>query len=293
MIRNKIVVVFIFLSLLSLSCQEDFSPKTDFKEQYVLSCYIDLDYDQYMNTQVYATVSKLYNVDGFDPSQNKIDPTVAGAEIYLNYRDILYKLQQDTNKTETTKYGTNQIYYTTTLRNIYANYNISVSAKMPDGTMLTAYTQLLEALQLNCSYDFRNNFTTKINKFLWGNALTLSWANYGNRLFCPEMTIEYFIYLGGEGKSLKLQGGSKQIPVTYVNRNGQLEPIYPPNFTSNASISFDYAAIDSAMAQISIGDSDKKNIILIEYIFKWLKWMRRFQIIMKAFTGHRIIIRLV
>ncbi len=254
---------FLILFLINLSCQEDFNPKTDFKEQYVLNCYIDLDYDKYMSTQVYATVSKLYNVDGFDPSQNKIDPTVAGAEIYLNYRDVLYKLQQDTNKTETTKYGTNQIYYTTTLRNIYANYNISVSAKMPDGTMLSAQTQLLEGLQIGYSYNFRRYFTTKINRFYAGEAFAITWDNLSDRLYIPQLLIRW-------GKIGDKFSYFKEVPCTFVNKNGHFEPVYP-TYTTGNSVSFDYAAIDSAMAQISEGDSIKYKYAVVYIRFQMLE----------------------
>ncbi len=261
--RKFLLLLAAIPAIMNLSCNEDFNPKTNFKEQYVLNCYIDLDYDRYMNTQVYATVSKLYNVDGFDPSQNKIDPTVAGAEIYLNYRDLLYKLQQDTNKTETTKYGTNQIYYTTTLRNIYANYNISVSAKMPDGTMLSAQTQLLEGLQIDYSYNFRRYFTTKINRFYAGEAFTITWGNLSDRLYFPQMLIEY----GIPYEKNKYKTYYKIIPYTFVNKNGQYEPVYP-TYTTGNSVSFDYAAIDSAMSQISQGDSDKLKYVVVNIIFQ-------------------------
>ncbi len=239
----------LILSLFSLSCQEDFNPKTDFKEQYVLNCYVDLDYDKYQNTQVYATVSKLYNVDDFDPSQNKIDPTVSGAEIYLNYRDFLYKLREDTNKAVTTKYGTNQIYYTTTLQNIYPSYNVSISAKTPDGKVLTAQTQLLEASQLSYSYNFRKDFTTKINRFLWGESFTISWAYLDNRLFFPQLLIRW-------GKIDDKYSFFKEVPCTFVRKGNHFEPVYP-TYTNSGNVSFDYAAIDSAMAQISAGDTAK------------------------------------
>ncbi|MCL5029544.1 MAG: hypothetical protein M1480_11080 [Bacteroidetes bacterium] len=238
----NIVFGFIFLSLISLSCQEDFSPKTDFKERYILESYIDLDYDRYMNTQVYATVSRLYNVEGFDPSQNKIDPSVSGAEIYLNYREILYKLQEDTNKTVITKYGTNQIYYYANLQNIYPSYNVSLTAKMPDGKVLTAQTQLLEGIQLGFSYNFDRGFTTKINRFLWGDAFTISWNNINDHLYFPQLLIPY-VKLSPSGNEKKY---FYEVPYTFIKQNGRYEPVFP-SFTLDNSISYDYAAIDSSM----------------------------------------------
>ncbi|MCL5029546.1 MAG: DUF4249 domain-containing protein [Bacteroidetes bacterium] len=266
--KNLITKIFsvTILSIFSLSCQEDFNPKTDFKEQYVLNCYIDLVYDRYMNTQIYATVSKLYNVDGFDPSQNKIDPSISGAEIYLNYRDILYKLQEDTNKTVITKYGTNQIYYYANLQNIYPSYNVSLTAKMPDGKVLTAQTQLLEAQQFTYSYDFRNDFTTKINRFYWGDAFTISWITFGERLFIPRIIIEYDKFdANGQSKLYR-----KEVPFTFVKKQDQMMPVYP-TFTTGSSISFDYSAIDSAMVQISQGDNNKQRYAVYSIQFQWIE----------------------
>ena len=137
------ILVIIFSSLFSFSCKEDFSPKTEFKEKYVLNCIIDLDYDYYTNTQVYATVSRLYDVNGFSPATNNIDPTVSGAEIVLNYGGLLYPLQEYTDTTTTNRYNNHPIYYSSILQRIYPNYYVYLTAKMPDGTVLTAQTQLL------------------------------------------------------------------------------------------------------------------------------------------------------
>ncbi len=279
-VKASKIFVLILLSLLSLSCQEDFNPKTDFKEQYVLNCYIDLDYDRYMNTQVYATVSKLYNVDGFDPSQNKIDPSVSGAEIYLNYRDILYKLQEDTNKTVVTKYGTNQIYYYANLQNIYPSYNVSLTAKMPDGKVLTAQTQLLEAQQFTYSYDFRNDFTTKINRFYWGDAFTISWITFGERLYFPRMIIEYDKF-DANGQSRLYR---KEVQCTFVKKQDQMMPVYP-TFTTGGSISFDYSAIDSAMVQISQGDNNKQRYAVYSIQFQWVEMDLALSIYFESING--------
>lgn len=250
MIRNKIVFVFIFLTLLSLSCQEDFNPKTDFKEQYVLNCYVDLDYDYYETTTVYATISKLYDVSGFDPSQNKINPYVSWANICCYYRGDTYYLEQDTLKISkdtlippTFKYDTIQVYYKVRMRYIFPNYSISIKAVMPDGKVLSASTQLLEGLQLGFSYNFDRGFTTRINRFLFGNVFTISWGPIGGHLFFPQLLIPY-------QKLNDYTWYYKEVPCTYVKNNGQYEPVYP-SYMSHDSISYDYSAIDSAMAQVS------------------------------------------
>jgi hypothetical protein len=258
--RYITLIAVIIFSLLSFSCKEDFSPKTDFKEKYVLNCYVDLDYDRYKDTQVYATVSKLYDVNGFNPSSNNIDLAVSGAEIYFHYRDIIYQLKEDTNKAVITKYGTNQIYYYDSLRYIYPNYEVSVSAKMPDGTVLSAQTRLLEAVQLKYSYLFRRYFTTFINRFYFGDAFTITWGNINNNLFIPRLIIPCF-KPDSTGKNIRY---NKEIPCYYIKENGNYNPVYPIP-TTNGSISFNYSAIDSAMSELSRESIDKGSVGYIEF----------------------------
>ncbi len=250
MIRNKIVVVFIFLSLLSLSCQEDFSPKTDFKEQYVLNSFIDLDYESYRTTYVYASVTKLYDVDGLDTSKNKIDPYISGASIFVYYRGDSFQLKEYNGGIIAKRpppVFQYKYYYSSRLDYIYPNYPISIIAVLPGGKTLSSSIQLLEGLQLGYSYNFIKGFTTKINRFLFGNQFTIDWGPINNRLFFPKITISY-------QKKGDYNYYEKEVPCTYLNRNGHYEPLYPtPTFNDN--ISYDYSAFDSTMAQIAREDN--------------------------------------
>ncbi|MCL5029543.1 MAG: hypothetical protein M1480_11075 [Bacteroidetes bacterium] len=250
--KQKIFLLLaVVLMLLNMSCQEDFNPKTDFKEQYILNCYVNLDYDYYDSTLIYATVSKLYNVDGFDPSKNKINPYVSGVKIYCSYNAGTYQLEQDTLKIRkdtlnppSFKYDTIQVYYKSFLKYIFPSHTMSVTAVMPDGKVLSASIQLLEGLQLGFSYDFINFFKTRINRFLFGNAFTIRWGGYTNeRLYLPKLTIPY-------EKDSSYSMYYQEVPCTYINRNGKYEPLFPSP-TSKDSISYDYSAIDSTMAQIT------------------------------------------
>ncbi|MCL5029536.1 MAG: hypothetical protein M1480_11040 [Bacteroidetes bacterium] len=243
--RNLLFILFIILVLLDLSCQEDFNPKTDFKEQYVLNCYIDLDYDFYHEATIYASVTKLYDVNGLNPSQRKIDPFISGARILCDCQGNRYYLNEDTNGTiakrppPELKY---KFYYWTKMFNIYPNYSAFITAIMPDGEVLSSNIKLLEGLQFGFSYDFIRGFTTKINRFLFGNTFNISWGPIENRLFFPKMIIQYL-------KKGDYTHYEKEVPLTYINRNGLSEPVYPFP-TSSDNISYDYSSFDSTMAQI-------------------------------------------
>ncbi len=232
-------------ALLNLSCQEDFNPKTNFEKKYVLNCYINLDYDSYDTTKIYATVSELYDVDGLDPSQKKIKPFVSGAKIYFYYKSDKYLLNEYTsNAISKRPPPSSKYYYSAKLQRIYSNYPVSISAIMPDGTVLSSQTQLLEALQLGFSYNFIGRFTTRINRFLYGNAFIIFWGYTEGHLLFPKLSIPYYKTDGGYTQYYEV------VPCTYVNRNGGYEPVYPSP-VSGDSISYDYSAIDSTMAKIA------------------------------------------
>ncbi len=250
----KLIIIFttlIILMLLNFSCKEDFSPKTEFTQKYILNSYIDLDYDKYLYTRVYASLSKLYDVNGYDPNDNKTDPTVSGPEIYINYRDIIYNLQIDTVKADTNNYGTNPIHYVSPfITNMYPNNSVTIYVKFHNGKVLSSKIKILEGIQLSYSYNFRRGFTAKINRFLWGNAFTISWGTIENRLFFPRM---YITYTRQDTPGFF----TKDIPYTYADNSGHPQPLYP-SYITGGSFSFDYSAVDSAMAEISKGDENKQ-----------------------------------
>ncbi|MCL5029537.1 MAG: DUF4249 domain-containing protein [Bacteroidetes bacterium] len=243
----KIILLALFLSLIILSCQEDFNPKTDFKEKYILDSYIDLDYDNYKATYIYATVTKLYDVEGFDTSKNKIDPYVSGAGISVYYRGDNFQLKEYNGGIIAKRpppVFQYKYYYSSRLDYIYPNYPISITAVLPGGKVLSSNIQLLSGLQLGFSYNFERGFTTKINRFLFGNVFTIDWGYADGCLFFPKLVIQY------RRKDTGYTIYYKEVPCTYINRNGHSEPVYPSPI-NGSSISYDYSAIDSAMAQVS------------------------------------------
>jgi len=263
----KLILLFsaiLTLMLLNFSCKEDFSPKTEFTQKYILNSYIDLDYDKYLYTTVYASLSRLYDVNGYNPSENKIDPAISGPEIYINYRDIIYNLQIDTVKSDTNNYGTNPIHYVSPfIQNMYPNNFVTIYVKFHNGKVLSSKIKILEGIQLRYSYNFRGGFTANINRFYWGNTFTISWGTIENRLFFPRM---YITYTRQDTPGFF----TKDIPYTYTDNSGHPQPLYP-SYTTGSSFSFDYSAVDSAMADISKGDTSKQNYTAISITFDMIE----------------------
>ena len=86
--------------LISFSCDDNFNPKAPFKEQYVLNCIIRGD-----SASQIAILSKTYDVSGFDPNTNNIDPSISGAQVYLKWKGTLYQLRDSSiARTDTSRY---------------------------------------------------------------------------------------------------------------------------------------------------------------------------------------------
>ncbi len=84
----------------------------------------------------------------------------------------------------------------------------------------------------------------------------VSWDNYNDvevHLFVPSLTIGYTKLVGGVETK-----GSVTVPSRYVSSPGGIVPVYP-TVSTQKQCSFEFAAFDSAMAQISAGDTNKNS----------------------------------
>ena len=68
----------VLISIVIISCEKGFEPKAEFREDYFLYSVINADTN-------YQTVilSKSYDVEGFNPLNNEIDPDIKDAEVTL------------------------------------------------------------------------------------------------------------------------------------------------------------------------------------------------------------------
>lgn len=255
-------ILLIFAALFNLSCDENFNPKTNFQEKYFLFCIIEAD-GNFAPYAQNAVVSRLYDVEGYDPSVNTQDPSVSGACVLLSYKDNNYVMEENTAKRAgSTGYDSTQIYYSCNSPDLtlHPYDKVSINARLARGTVLTGSTTLPGYIDFKFSYPFVHGITTLIDKFRWGKSWTISWNTNENYIFFPRMILNYTIQ-----DSNLTQYFSREIPTKIINNNGKNVPIYP-GYTYEKSISYDYDAIDSVMKQISIGDSIKyhyKNFSMI------------------------------
>jgi hypothetical protein len=274
--KNLITAAALLLSLISFSCEEDFNPKADFKQKYVLWSVINADY-RYLDTRHSVILSRLYNVDGYDPSVNTIDPVITGADVRLYADDVEYLLEQDTTiRRDTSRYTTPIIYYRTInpVKLRFAS-KLRVSAKLPTGEILRSETRLPVNQGLEFSDEFPGGVTTLFREM--ANSWTVWWSSEPNHLFFPRLTIRYTKKENDTTTVLK----TLQVPLRY---NGST-PHYP-DYTLEQSVNFSFDAIDSAMAKISEGDSDKSKYFVQSFVFDLLEMDSPFSNYYSSINGY-------
>jgi hypothetical protein len=270
MMRKGIVLLIGSVLLLSAGCEDNFNPKVPVRDEYVLQCFIEAQAGRSSST-VIALLARVYDVDGFDPSVNTTDPSVAGAALTLRLFGPSY-LMKDTLRfnPDSLRYGSKQLYYRVRMPLPAPADPISISARLPDGRILSAQTVAPPVRVVTPSIDFPNGITTKMN-FPPGTprSLTLSWG--GDAVVDPHVFFpQLLIYYTKMGDTMEVPG-TMAVPLRYVAGTNGPTAFFPP-YTMENSLTFDFAAIDSAMANISAGDPHKykygvhaASFILMEY----------------------------
>jgi hypothetical protein len=254
MTKHVCVFSIVFLVLVGAGCEESFSPKAEFREQYVLQCFVKGD-DHGEMTSVTAVLARTYDVDGFDPSVNTDDPAIAGAEVVLSIDQRDYPLKGTKRASrDTARYRLSQWVYTGSVPAPRPEMVVKVTATLPNGKTVTGQSAAPRARVMASNYDFGSGLTAHFSRQPEKPNWVLSWENYDDpdvHLFVPRLTIPYVI-LAGEVE----QYGSVAVPLKYVSSQGGWIPVYP-SMTTEPTCTFEFPALDSAMAQISAGAPQK------------------------------------
>jgi len=235
-------------ALLFNSCSEDFDPGITIGEKYVLYCVIQTDE---ANTKgiypVKAFISKVSEFNGFDPSNVKIERGIPGAEVTLTVHGDKYAMTGEYDKSEQ---NDSEYVYTAKKVYIFAKDSVYISAKMPDGVLLSAGTKVPSDKSISLDYDFPEGFTSILNRYYVTDGLGFSWiSNSYKHLFFPGL---FFSFKKGPEKDPTIV--NYQIAYDFVNKGGKRIPVTVPAMTSNSCF-YKFEAIDSSMQIITADDS--------------------------------------
>jgi len=260
--KKILLLIFsVILVLINYSCEENFSPKGDFQQKYILNCVVRGD-----TSLQTATISRSYNVEGYDPSANTIDPFLKDAFIRIWAGDNVYFMRDSSlARTDTSRYkGPLHFFYINNFKP-GNNTSLEIEAILPDGKTLKANTTLPEAVEWN----YNNTDTSDTNAFR-----------------IPSLSHDYFSYSWYQGSSLgwylprlilvyaKIVNGSEerheiQVPQKYEDNGNGIGPVYPSP-SKNTLASFHNIALDSVFRKISAGDPVKSHYKIYALVFELL-----------------------
>jgi hypothetical protein len=254
MSQKVAIVIAVSVLLFAAGCEEPFNPKVPARDEYVLQCFIEATLGRPSSTAI-ALLARVYDVDGFDPSVNTTDPSVAGAAMTMTLNGQVYPMMDTLRfNPDSLRYGSKQLYYRGRVPRPAPSDHISISARLPDGRTLNAQTDAPPIRGFQSSFDFPNGITTKMNFPPDVKNWVLSWDNgtaIDPHLFFPQLVINYT----KTEDSVEVPG-TVVVPQKYLAGMNGSTPLYP-SYTMETSLVFEFAAIDSAMASISAGDPQK------------------------------------
>jgi len=260
--RSIIAAVLLLMPVFFLTgCDNGFSPRSEFKPGYVL--YSIIEGQEIGKTVVpKVIIAKVYDAPGTDPYMNTEDPEVAGARIDLKFRGDTYTLKDTlVNRGDTSHYTGQQRYYYGKALSVYANDTLSITARLPNGTVLTSGTKVPQYLYYESSIPFPRGFTTNVDPFKYGKSWTFWWRSQELNLTFPKMTIYYTQKINNREVSKTIQ-----VPLQVIKRNGVETPIYPVA-NRDEQASFELASFDWAMNKLSEGVEDKSLFRILHIVF--------------------------
>lgn len=241
MIKHKsYLLVTIFLIL---SCEDTVNYRSDFNEEYVLYCIVDIE-SNYQQAIVQKTFADNSNPDITD---------VENVEIYIETRDILYSLSSgkgDGISTPTNYYFTNE--YSPS-----RGAEIRIKAIMPDNSELTS---VIQPPKFSLFYIEKDEVSIPLQNENGKNNFRLVWnmTNPSDNLtFIAYLFIDYSKNENGKEVNKRIE-----VPQKYIIDGDESIPIsFSP--TKNYYQTFVQESVHSSLLNISDGDTNKSNYKII------------------------------
>ncbi len=238
-------------------CNEEFSPKVPGGNRYYLFCIVNAT-PRGGDVQ-FAVVDRMYDVEGLNPAQNTVDPFVAGTEIQLTVRGRQYSFPRGVGaRLDTSRYTTPVRYYYARGIPIVAFDAVSVQAILPDSTVLSASTVIPGFRPTDSTPQYANGITTLVDPYPLGRKWVLDWENLVSEehLFFPKLMLTYTIT-----DSTGLSYFYKDVPLKYVEHNGQYLPVYL-SYQTTAVLEVEFDALDRFIQGLGEGLADKSSLHL-------------------------------
>jgi len=260
----RIGLLFCFVPV---GCDDAFSPKGALLESPILYCVLEISplQEYYILS---ATLTSVYDVEGFNPRINTMDPTIERATISLINGSRTYQLQETLlPRPAGSPYEGCWHIYRATRAYIRTQDSLRLTARLPDGRELSARTTVPSYKPVSTFPLYTRGVTTQLPSLYFGSAWIINWDDFAHEdhLFFPRLELVYEI---STPSGPIVQG--REVPLRYLSQDESLVPLYP-KVTSARELAFDFDAIDATMAAISEGDPDKARYRVIGFSFELIE----------------------
>lgn len=232
-------IIYLFLSsLIFISCEENFAPKTDFVEKLSINCIVRGDSATHI-----ATLLRSYDVESFNPLSNDSSTFIKGADIKIEHKGNIYVFRDTIIASQNKRYGDSINAYVVNFRpatfdsvKITANYNnkaLTSSLKIPAAVFVENDPHSIGIGTLE--------------------ELRLKWKQRDpGLLYYPRMTL-YYKKRDDPAKQLQIN-----VPVGFITKNGNEIPFYAQP-TRGSTLTYTYDIIKWAIEQAVNNDLDRAN----------------------------------
>ncbi len=253
--RGLNALLFSIVILHITSCEEDFSPRAEFEQRYIVNCIIRSD-----TTLQTFTVAKSYNIEGYDPYAQTKSPFIKVLDARLWHKNEVYFFKDSMSFTQgATRYDEPIPYYYTNEFIPSQGDSIKIRIIAPDNSTLWGRTKLPDSI----TWDITNStllITDTLGEnfsYAWISQNYLSW-------YLPRMSIYYRL----ASDSINVRR-SVEVPRKIEIQNG-IETTVKQDPLRSTRFSVQKSAVDFALRSISGSDPVKSNYIIYAAIIDLL-----------------------
>jgi hypothetical protein len=247
--RIAAFILLIGLVCCIISCEDNISPKGDLPVKYSVNLVLRGD-----TTMQVAYVSRLYDVEGYDPLSLDEDPAFQNAQLYIKYGDSSQRFyfSDTTDQSQINqRYGNPAKYYY--LKNWIPKFDkeIELVTEFPNGQKLTSKTNSANAV----TFDVYNS-TPFIPGPLIGRDtanIIVAWENSSLEVLKAKKVTLVYYYRNLAGEKIRYK---KVIPLQIISKPQSSGLDFMQVSYSN-DLKLSRRLLDDALAEISDGDAAK------------------------------------
>ncbi|HSL89618.1 MAG TPA: hypothetical protein VK870_09970 [Ignavibacteriaceae bacterium] len=249
--KKRFFASILVLSILLISCEDNFSPFGSYNEKYVLTCILNSD-----TTFQTATLSSSYFTGTFNPDDKVEDRSIKFADIRVWYEDSVY-LFKDTMVVETDALNNSSVknFYFNDRFKIAFNKPIEIEVLLENGKRLKAKSQTPKDIA------FKSNSSVLIPP-VSGNLINIFWTNGNNSSFYqPKLFFKY-----SKKVNDVVTFYEAEIPYYFTSINGSEKAVYPPA-SNKLSIVYNMDVIAKTLNNLSKDEPENVTISVYEKLY--------------------------